>query len=72
MRAILKFNLDNEDDRIAHKQCMEAADMAQFIWELKVNFWRKWKHDETDFTLENYREDLNDLLNEFKIDCVDD
>ena len=41
--------------------------MAMFIWELKHNFWRQWKHDETDFNLETYKEALADLLDEHSI-----
>jgi hypothetical protein len=41
--------------------------MAGFIWELKHNFWRKWKHNEEDFTLDNYKEALAELLDEHNI-----
>jgi len=67
MKEILKFDLNDEDDKISHKECIKAPDMAQFIWELKHNFWRKWKHDETDFTLDNYKEALCDLMEEHNI-----
>jgi len=71
MKAILEFDLDNEDDKISHKECIKASDMAGFIWELKHNFWRKWKHDETDFTLESYKEAMYDLLEEHKLNTDD-
>ena len=67
MKAILKFDLNDEDDKISHKECVKASDMAGFIWELKHNFWRKWKHDETDFTLDKYKEALCDLMKEHNI-----
>ena len=67
MKAILKFDLNDEDDKISHKECVKASDMAGFIWELKHNFWRKWKHDETDFNLDNYKEALADLMDEYNI-----
>jgi hypothetical protein len=67
MKAILKFDLDNENDRTLHEQCIKASDMAQFIWELRHNFWRRWKHDESDLTLENYKEAIYNLLEEHKL-----
>jgi hypothetical protein len=67
MKAILKFDLDNPEDKIDHLRCVHSTDMAMFIWELKHNFWRKWKHDETDFTLDNYKEALWELMQEYNI-----
>jgi len=48
MKAILEFNLDDPEDSQNHLRCIHATNMASFIWELKHNFWRKWKHDDTD------------------------
>ena len=67
MKGILEFDLDNNDDEIAMKKAMKSADMASFIWELQHNFCRKWKHDETDFNLDTYRESLSDLLDAHNI-----
>jgi hypothetical protein len=67
MKAILKFDLDNIDDEKDHMRCIKAPDMACFIWELKHNFWRKWKHDDTDFNLDTYKDALVDLLQEHNI-----
>jgi len=71
MKAILKFDLDNPDDRMDHMRCLKASNMADFLWELKHNFWRKWKHDETDFTLDNYKVALYELMNDHNIDIDD-
>lgn len=67
MKGIIKYDLDSIDDEMAMKRAMKSADMAMFIWQLEHNFWRKWKHDDTDFNLETYREALNELLIEFDI-----
>ena len=67
MKAIIKYNLDNNDDEMAMKRAMKSTDMASFIWELQHNFWRKWKHDETDFNLDTNRESLSDLLDAHNI-----
>jgi hypothetical protein len=67
MKGILEFNLDNRDEEMAMKKAMKSSDMASFIWELQHNFWRTWKHDETDFNLFTYREALCDLLEKHDI-----
>ena len=72
MKAILKFDLDNQEDRISYKIYNKSEDLANFVWELKHNFWRKWKHDETDFTLDNYKEALCDLMEEHNINKIID
>ena len=59
------------NDPMEVKRLSKAGDMAFFIWELVHNFWRKWKHDETDFNVDNYREELADLLTEHNIDIDD-
>ena len=66
-KATIKYDLSNADDVMELKQSMQANDMATFIWELKNNFWRKWKHDDSDFNLETYREALSELLDEHNI-----
>ena len=71
MKAILKFNLDNPEDRMNHKRCIKASEMANFIWELKHNLLRKWKHDDSDFNIETYGDALNTLLDEHGIDIDD-
>ena len=55
------------DDRNEAKTLVKAQDMASLLWEIKHNFWRKWKHDETDFNLDNYKEALADLMDEYNI-----
>ena len=66
-KGILEFDLDNKDDEMAMKRAMKSTDMASFIFELQNNFWRKWKHDDTDFNLDTYKESLGDLLDEYDI-----
>lgn len=66
-KGILEFDLDNKDDEMAMKRAMKSTDMASFIFELQNNFWRKWKHNDTDFNLDTYKESLGDLLDEYNI-----
>ncbi len=66
-KATIEYDLSNADDVMEMKQSMQSSAMATFIWELKHNFWRKWKHDDSDFNLETYRKALNELLDEYNI-----
>jgi murein L,D-transpeptidase YafK len=66
-KATIEYDLSAADDVMAMKQSMKSSDMAIFIWELKHNFWRKWKHDDSEFNLETYKEALNELLDEYNI-----
>ena len=66
-KATIEYDLSNADDVMEMKQSLHASAMAMFIWELKHNFWRKWKHDDSDFNLETYREALGEMLDEYNI-----
>ena len=35
MKAILEFNLDDEDDRMAHLRCVKATDMAIVLFNIQ-------------------------------------
>ncbi len=37
MEAILKFNLDDEDDRMAHLRCTKSLDMSLALFEILHN-----------------------------------
>ena len=37
MKAILEFNFDEADDRMEHKRCVKALDMALVLWEFYHN-----------------------------------
>lgn len=71
MKARLEFDYEIEGDESRHKQCIKANDMASFIWELNNNFWRKWKHDESDFNLGTYMEALSLLMDDYNINPDD-
>jgi len=43
MEAILKFNLDDPDDKIAHYRCVKALDMAMVLFEIQMNLWKNCK-----------------------------
>ena len=41
MKAKLKFDLTDYDDRIEHERCLKATDMAIVLWELTLNSRKK-------------------------------
>jgi len=46
MEAILKFNLDNPDDKIEHMRCVKATDMALMLWDIKQKIRSKLKYSD--------------------------
>ena len=64
MKAIFK-----SDDPKEIKALAKAQDMALFIWELKHNAWREFKH--TDYEYEKAWDKINDLLDKYNINPDD-
>jgi hypothetical protein len=40
MKATLQFNLEDEEDRMAHFRCVKSLDMALAMWEFSVKYRR--------------------------------
>ncbi|MBC8321122.1 MAG: hypothetical protein H8E34_10400 [Bacteroidetes bacterium] len=59
------FETENENEILMFAQ---AKDMALLLWELKNNFWRKWKHDESGFNLDTFKDELQEIFYEYGID----
>ncbi len=62
------FECDNKNDA---KTLVKAEDMAMMLWELKHNFWRKWKHDDSALNIDTLRDELGELFYEYNIDPDD-
>lgn len=60
MKTELKYTFDEEeqDNTLAFTNALERE---SFLFDLFSNFFRKWKHRETDPTLEEVEEALMDL-----------
>lgn len=61
MKAILEFNLDNPDDRIAHLRAAKSLDMACVLFEIERNLKKK---------LEYKVESLGDIDNQTVVDIL--
>jgi len=44
MKAKLKFDLDNPDDKMEHMRCVKATDMALMLWDIKQKIRSKLKY----------------------------
>jgi len=51
------------------KRLVKSTDMAMFIWELKHNGWREFKH--TDYDYQKAWNKINEMLDEYNIDIDD-
>jgi len=73
MKAVLEFDLDNEEDMTNYKMMNMATNMHVFIWQYDQELRRKVKYDDS-LTDEQYkvweqaRELFYEKLNEYKID----
>jgi hypothetical protein len=73
MKAVLEFDLDNEEDMTNYKMMNMATNMHVFIWQYDQELRRKVKYDDS-LTDEQYkvweqaRELFYNKLNEYKID----
>ena len=46
MKAKLKFDLDNPEDKMEHMRCVKATDMALMLWDIKQKIRSKLKYSE--------------------------
>ena len=66
MRAVLEFDLSDEDDREAHKRAVNAGAMYSVLWEFLHNYGRHQDYTEMEENLlaaikESLIDDLADL-----------
>lgn len=77
MKAILKFDLSDPDDRIDHKIAIHGNDMAFILWEFLYNSRKGFeqemdeKHLDGDDILDMVYKRLTDLLDEYSINIDD-
>lgn len=77
MKAILKFDLSDPDDRTDHKIAVHANDMAFILWEFLYNSRKGFeqemdeKHLDGDGVLDMVYKRLTDLLDEHSINIDD-
>jgi hypothetical protein len=62
-----RIELDNAEDAIL---MLKASSMKSCLWELRHNFWREWKHDDSDLNVDALRDKIFQLLVDFKLDEI--
>ena len=72
MKATLEFNLDEQDDQMAHLRALKAINMALALWDMQQYFRGKLKHGELDDiaynALSNAKDTLYEIMNDHSID----
>ncbi len=72
MIAILKYNLNDVDDTVAHNRAVKSLDMALALYELKEKLRSKLKHEDPKINdLEEFQDFFYDTLREYGIDLDD-
>ena len=70
MKAVLEFNLDDEDDAMAHLRCVKSLDMMATLWEMDQHLRSLTKYATDSTSQETYdelvkvRERLHEIMNE--------
>ena len=72
-KAILEFDLNDEDDKNAYQRVNKALDMALVLWDFDQYLRSQLKYNENLTSeaydaLEKTRERLNDLMQEHNVD----
>lgn len=70
MKATLTFNLEDNDDAMAHHRCIKSLDMAMLLWELQLNTRKQIENDNPKInqkTLDTVFEKINKLYEEYDI-----
>lgn len=71
--AILKYNMDDEDDRLSHLRAVKSLDMALAIWEIIHNTKKslEWSMEGKEMdkydTLELVYEKIHEILDQHNI-----
>jgi len=66
MKAILTFNLDDPDDRMAHLRCVKAINLALALFDIEGYLRGKEKYDGCEISGET-REQLYEIMNKYDI-----
>ena len=67
MKAILEFDLNDNDDREAHLRCVKSLEMAIVIWNIQQVIRGIDKHD---YDLETVREKVLECMEDINIDEI--
>ena len=55
MKAILEFDLQDEDDRIEHQMMLKSKDMTIALWDMSQELRKKVKYAPDDLSEDTYK-----------------
>lgn len=62
-KAIIEYDLNDYDDRMAHKRAVKSTDLALALWEIEVNLRKKLERELEAKELGNVEVDNYDVIN---------
>lgn len=76
MKAILKFDLTDSDDRMAHQRCIKSLDLALALWDINYNLYDRFRdlielNPESD-PADILREEINNIFEKYNITHLND
>jgi len=66
MEAILKYNLDDADDRMAHLRAVQSTELALALWHIMYNT-KKTLEEKTEQDLDEVYDTFSKVLEEYNI-----
>jgi hypothetical protein len=66
MEAVLKFDLSNPDDVMAHKRCVKALDLTFALWDIDQHLRWESKYKDNEMA-EVIREKLREIMDEYAL-----
>jgi hypothetical protein len=70
MKAILKFDLNEQDDILAHKRCVKSSDMALVLWKVDQYLRSESKYKDNEIAYE-IREKLYEIMSDHALNFND-
>lgn len=66
-KAILEYDLNDPDDRIAHLRAITSLDLVLMMWKYDQHLRSEYKHGGNEGAYE-YRQKFIEMMNEYNID----
>ena len=70
MKAILKFDLNEQDDILAHKRCVKSLDMAIALWDIDQYLRTESKYKDNEIAYE-IREKFHEIMTDHGLNFDD-
>lgn len=67
MRAKIIFNLDEQEDVMAHLRCTKALDMALALWDFSNKLRHISKYGSGEENIDDISKEFHDILEEYNI-----